>query len=106
MSDRVLDLARAGLSDDKIAAVLTGEGHRSPTCGEEILPITVQRLDPRSRPAQRSGAGLKAEHPGELAPRLSASFLTKGWTTTDARANRLLPFEAFSSRSPTRSGAA
>jgi hypothetical protein len=30
MRDRVLDLARNGLPDDKIAATLTGEGHRSP----------------------------------------------------------------------------
>ena len=32
MRDRVLDLARDGMPDDEIAAVLTGEGHRSPNC--------------------------------------------------------------------------
>lgn len=51
MRDRVLDLARAGMHDDEIAAALTGEGHRSPTCAEKVLPITVQRI--------RLGAGIK-----------------------------------------------
>lgn len=51
MRERVLELARAGVPDDDIAAVLTEEGHRSPTCAEKVLPITVQRL--------RLGAGLK-----------------------------------------------
>jgi DNA invertase Pin-like site-specific DNA recombinase len=51
MRDRVLDLARAGVPDDEIAAVLTGEGHRSPNCAEKVLPITVQRI--------RLGAGIK-----------------------------------------------
>ncbi len=44
MRDRVLDLARAGIPDDEIAATLTAEGHRSPNCAEKVLPITVQRL--------------------------------------------------------------
>jgi DNA invertase Pin-like site-specific DNA recombinase len=44
MRDRVLDLARASMPDDEIAAVLTGEGHRSPNCAEKVLPITVQRI--------------------------------------------------------------
>jgi DNA invertase Pin-like site-specific DNA recombinase len=51
MRERALELARAGVPDDEIAAVLTGEGHRSPTCDEKVLPITVQRL--------RLGAGIK-----------------------------------------------
>jgi hypothetical protein len=34
MRDRVLDLARAGMLDDEIADVLTGEGHRSPNLTE------------------------------------------------------------------------
>ena len=51
MRERVLELARAGVPDDEIAAVLTGEGHHSPTCAEKVLPITVQRL--------RLGAGIK-----------------------------------------------
>jgi DNA invertase Pin-like site-specific DNA recombinase len=44
MRDRLLDLARAGVPDDKIAAALTDEGHRSPNCAEKVLPITVQRI--------------------------------------------------------------
>jgi DNA invertase Pin-like site-specific DNA recombinase len=52
MRDRALDLARAGLPDDEIAAILTAEGHRSPNCADKVLPVTVQRL--------RLGAGIKA----------------------------------------------
>ena len=44
MRDRALDLARAGMPDDEIAATLTDEGHRSPNCAEKVLPITVQRI--------------------------------------------------------------
>ena len=51
MRERVLELARDGVPDDEIAAVLTGEGHHSLTCAEKVLPITVQRL--------RLGAGIK-----------------------------------------------
>jgi hypothetical protein len=51
MCDRLLDLARGGVPDDEIAAVLTDEGHRSPNCAEKVLPITVQRI--------RLGAGIK-----------------------------------------------
>jgi DNA invertase Pin-like site-specific DNA recombinase len=51
MRDRALDLARAGTPDDKIAAILSAEGHRSPNCADKVLPITVQRL--------RLGAGIK-----------------------------------------------
>ncbi|HKD74745.1 MAG TPA: hypothetical protein VKB76_04590, partial [Ktedonobacterales bacterium] len=65
MRERVLELSRAGIPDDEIAAVLTGEGHRSPTCADKVLAITVQRL--------RLGAGLKVamqrtrwRHPPEL----------------------------------------
>src|SRR3546814_15599929 len=53
MRDRVLDLARVGMPDDAIAAVLTDEGHRSPSCAGSVLPITVQRI--------RLGAGVKAD---------------------------------------------
>jgi hypothetical protein len=51
MRERLLDLARTGLADDEIAAILTGEGHRSPNCPEKVRPITVQRI--------RLSAGLK-----------------------------------------------
>ena len=47
----ILDLARTRMHDDKIAAVLTSEGHRSPNCADKVLPITVQRI--------RLRAGLK-----------------------------------------------
>jgi hypothetical protein len=51
MRDRVLNLARAGILDDEIAATLTAEGHRSPNCADKVLPITVQRI--------RLAAGIK-----------------------------------------------
>lgn len=51
MRERLIELARAGVPDDEIAAVLTGEGHRSPNCTEKVLPITVQRI--------RLGAGIR-----------------------------------------------
>jgi hypothetical protein len=51
MRDRVLELAQAGMPDDEIASVLTGEGHRSPDSADKVLPITVQRI--------RLAAGIK-----------------------------------------------
>ena len=61
MRDRVLDLAREGMPDDEIAAVLTGEGHRSPTARNKVLPITVERI--------RRGAGIKVTEPrSQLVP--------------------------------------
>lgn len=44
MRDQALNLARAGMYDDQIAAVLTSEGHRSPNSEDEVLPMTVQRI--------------------------------------------------------------
>ena len=44
MRDHALTLARAGMYDDQIAAVLTTEGHRSLNSEAEVLPITVQRI--------------------------------------------------------------
>lgn len=44
MKDRVLELAHTKMHDDKIAAVLTAEGHRSPNSADKVLPITVQRI--------------------------------------------------------------
>jgi hypothetical protein len=44
MRDQALTLARAGMYDDQIAAVLTTEGHRSLNSEAEVLPITVQRI--------------------------------------------------------------
>ncbi|MGX1331716.1 hypothetical protein AB7M56_006215 [Bradyrhizobium elkanii] len=47
----MLELARAKMHDDEIAAILTSEGQRSPSCPDKVLPITVQRI--------RLHAGLK-----------------------------------------------
>lgn len=44
MRDRLLELAQAGKSDEEVARVLTGEGHRSPSCADKVLPITIQRI--------------------------------------------------------------
>ena len=44
MCERLLELARAGVPDDEIAAMLTQEGHRSPTRPDRVLPVTVQRV--------------------------------------------------------------
>jgi DNA invertase Pin-like site-specific DNA recombinase len=51
MQQRVVELARTGMHDDEIAAVLTREGHHSPNSTDKVLPNTVQRI--------RYGAGLK-----------------------------------------------
>jgi DNA invertase Pin-like site-specific DNA recombinase len=92
MRDRVLDLARAGMPDDEIAAVLTGEGHRSPNCAEKVLPITVQRI--------RLGAGIRvtvqrnrwSHDPGLLsAPELAARLnIPVNWLYVQIRQKRLL----------------
>ena len=92
MRDRVIDLARTGMPDDEIAAVLTGEGHRSPTCAERVMPITVQRI--------RLGAGIKAgaqrsrwrHEPGVLsAQELAAKLgIPVNWLYVQIRRKRLL----------------
>jgi hypothetical protein len=43
MRERVLELARADLPDDEIAAALTAEGHRSPR-SDSVLPTTVRGI--------------------------------------------------------------
>jgi len=67
LRDRLFEPAQAGMPDDQIARVLTGEGHRSPNCADKVLPGTLKRIGldafqrdckarrttPRSRPAQR-----------------------------------------------------
>jgi DNA invertase Pin-like site-specific DNA recombinase len=92
MRGRLLDLARAGMPDDEIAATLTGEGHRSPNCAEKVLPITVQRL--------RLGAGIKVAaqrnrwtHDPTLlsAPELAAKLnIPVNWLYVQIRQKRLL----------------
>jgi hypothetical protein len=92
MRDRVLDLVNDGTPDDKIASVLTAEGHRSPNCETEVLPTTVKRI--------RRGAGLKAAEPHrrwlheasllsppELAARLN---IPVNWLYVQIRQKRLL----------------
>ena len=44
MRTRILELAREGLIDDAAADRLTQEGHRSPSCPDRVLPITVQQV--------------------------------------------------------------
>jgi hypothetical protein len=92
MRDRVLDLARDGMSDHEIATVLTGEGHRSPNCEEKVLPITVQRIrhaagiqvsEPRSRWSHHSSS-LSAP---ELATKLN---IPVNWLYVQIREKRLL----------------
>jgi DNA invertase Pin-like site-specific DNA recombinase len=48
MQERTIELARTGMHDDEIAALLTREGHRSPNCADRVLPNTVQRIRFRS----------------------------------------------------------
>lgn len=92
MRDRLLDLARTGMPDDEIAAVLTAEGHRSPNCAEKVLPITVQRV--------RLGAGIKMatqrnrwSHASSFlsAPELAARLnIPVNWLYVQIRHKRLL----------------
>jgi DNA invertase Pin-like site-specific DNA recombinase len=92
MRGHLLDLARAGMPDDEIAAVLTREGHRSPNCAEKVLPITVQQL--------RLAAGIKVtaqrnrwSHDASLfsAPELAAKLnIPVNWLYAQIRQRRLL----------------
>jgi DNA invertase Pin-like site-specific DNA recombinase len=92
MRARVLELARAHMHDDEIAATLTSEGHRSPNCVEKVLPITVQRIrllagvkqaEQRTR-WQRPPDILSAQ---ELAARLN---IPVNWLYVQIRKGRLL----------------
>jgi DNA invertase Pin-like site-specific DNA recombinase len=92
MRDRVIDLARTGMLDEEIAAVLTREGHRSPDCAEKVMPITVQRI--------RLGAGIKIvaqrsrwTHDASVlsAPELAAKLnIPVNWLYVQIRQERLL----------------
>jgi hypothetical protein len=53
MRERVLELARAEMPDEEIAAVPTREKHRSPRCADRVLPVTMRRI--------RLAAGLKTK---------------------------------------------
>ncbi|MDX8450795.1 hypothetical protein [Mesorhizobium captivum] len=92
MRERLLGLARDGVSDDEIAAILTNEGHRSPRCADKVLPITVGRLRRGAAikvAAQRTrwdhGASLLS--PPELASRLN---IPVNWLYVQIRKSRLL----------------
>jgi hypothetical protein len=92
MRDRLLDLARDGMPDDEIAAVLTREGHRSPNCAEKVLAITVQRI--------RLAAGIKVaaqrsrwshDRSWLSAPELAAKLnIPVNWLYVQIRQKRLL----------------
>jgi len=92
MRDRVLELVRDGVPDDKIATVLTSEGHRSANCPDKVPLITVQQI--------RRGAGMKQPVPRnrwthdprlltapELATRLE---IPVNWLYVQIRQKRLL----------------
>jgi hypothetical protein len=92
MRERLLDLAREGVCDDEIAAILTREGHRSPTCADKVLPVTVGRL--------RRDAALKVttqrtrwDHEASLLspPQMAAKLnIPVNWLYVQIRKSRLL----------------
>lgn len=92
MRERALTLAREGLYDDAIAAVLTSEGHRSPTCEDKVLPVTVQKIRlaarvelPRARTRWTHSAGALSAQ--ELAAKLS---IPVNWLYVQIRKQRLM----------------
>jgi DNA invertase Pin-like site-specific DNA recombinase len=92
MRDRVLALARDGVPDVEIATVLTGEGHRSPNCEAEVLPITVQRIRHAagiqvSKPRSRWSHGASSLSAPELAAKLN---IPVNWIYVQIRERRLL----------------
>ena len=92
MRDRALNLARAGMPDIEIAAVLTGEGHRSPHCAEKVLPITVQRIRRAAgvqvyKPRSRWSHDASSLSPLELAAKLN---IPVNWLYVQIRQKRLL----------------
>ena len=92
MRDQVLDLARNGTHDDEIASTLTSEGHRSPTCENMVLPITVGKIRRGAgirvtKPRNRWSHGLSLLSAPELASRLN---IPVNWIYVQIRAKRLL----------------
>jgi DNA invertase Pin-like site-specific DNA recombinase len=91
MRERVVELARRGVPDEEIAATLTAEGHRSPTCPDQVLPITVQRL------RHQSGLKTKARSRWRHAPDLlgvaalsERMHIPAKWIYTQLRTGRIL----------------
>ncbi len=92
MRDRAIALARDGMYDDEIAAVLTQEGHRSPTCRDKVLPITVQRIR-RAAEIEVGQRDVRWHHEvGSLsAPELAAKLrIPVNWLYVQIRKKRLL----------------
>jgi DNA invertase Pin-like site-specific DNA recombinase len=75
MEARVLELARSGLHDEEIAAVLAAEGHRSPQRASGIHPSTVRRI--------------RLRHGVKLPCRCTRWPTVPGWLTVRATAARL-----------------
>jgi DNA invertase Pin-like site-specific DNA recombinase len=92
MRKRALELACAKMHDDEIAAMLTSEGHRSPSHLNKVLPTTIQRI--------RQDAGIKIatqrsrwHHPSTLlsATELAAKLnIPVNWIYVQIRHGRLL----------------
>jgi hypothetical protein len=92
MRDRALTLARAGMYDDQIAAVLTSEGHRSPNREGEVLPITVQRIR-HAMGMQVSQQRTRWSHDTDVltAPEMAAKLtIPVNWLYVQIRKGRLL----------------
>ncbi|BBU64144.1 hypothetical protein MSC49_40790 (plasmid) [Methylosinus sp. C49] len=92
MRQRALALAREGIDDDAITAVLTSEGHRSPTCEDKVLPVTVQKMRLAEkvelrRPRTRWTHGREALSAPELAAKLS---IPVNWLYVQIRKQRLM----------------
>lgn len=80
MEARVLDLARAGRSDEAIAAELTAAGHRSPM-RDRVLPSTVRNIRLQHGILQKRSQSHPRRVPGCLTvPRLAAQLdVTAHW---------------------------
>ena len=92
MRDRVLNLARNGLPDDEIAATLTDDGHRSPSCESMVLPITVGQIRRRAgirvtEPRSRWSHEIALLSAPQLAIRLN---IPVNWIYVQIREKRLL----------------
>jgi len=91
MRERVVELARRGVPDEEIAATLTAEGHRSPTCPDQVLPITVQRL--RHRSGLKTKARSRWRHVPDLLGVAALSermHIPAKWIYTQLRTGRIL----------------
>lgn len=92
MRDRALALAHDGIHDDEIAAILTREGHRSPTCKDRVLPVTVQLIR-RADKLKVSQQRIRWWHgAGQLsAPELAAKLgIPVNWLYVQIRKKRLV----------------